>query len=104
LVSGAATVSFDAEADAMYYKLGFGRVAKSKKTRWNGLEYVIDFDRRGEIIGVKVLNMKKALALAASESMLILPPLKTVETKQPQFVGSTRSSVLSQAATPRPVS
>jgi uncharacterized protein YuzE len=75
-------VSFDTEANAMYYKLGSERVAKSRKTRRNGLDYVIDLDRTGKIVGVEVLNMKKALALAASESMLILPPLKTIATKQ----------------------
>jgi uncharacterized protein YuzE len=68
MVSGNALVSFDTEANAMYYKLSPGRVAKSKKLRQNGLEYVIDLDRKGEIVGVEVLNMKKALALAASEN------------------------------------
>ena len=83
MVSGNATVSFDTEANAMYYKLGSGRVAKSKKLKQNGLDYVIDFDRKGEIIGVEVLNLKKALALAASESMLILPPLRAITTERP---------------------
>jgi uncharacterized protein YuzE len=82
LVSGKAAVSFDTEANAMYYKLGSRRVAKSRKTRVNGLDYVIDFDRKGEIVGVEVLNMKKALALAASESMLVLPPLRTIATRR----------------------
>jgi len=82
MVSGNARVSFDTDANAMYYKLSSGRVAKSKKLRQNGLEYVIDLDRKGEIIGVEVLNMKKALALAASESLLILPPLRAITAKQ----------------------
>ena len=82
MVSGNATVSFDTEANAMYYKLSAGRVAKSKKLKQNELEYVIDLDRKGEIIGVEVLNMKKALALAASESLLILPPLRAITAKQ----------------------
>lgn len=82
MVSGNARVSFDTDANAMYYKLSSGRVAKSKKLRQNGLEYVIDLDRKGEIIGVEVLNMKKALALAASESLLILPPLRAIAAKQ----------------------
>jgi uncharacterized protein YuzE len=67
----------------MYYKLSPGRVAKSKKLRQNGLEYIIDLDRKGEIIGVEVLNMKKTLALAASESLLILPPLRAIVAKPP---------------------
>jgi len=43
----------------MYYRLRAGKVIASKKLRQNGLDYVIDFDRKGEIIGVEVLNMKK---------------------------------------------
>lgn len=81
MVSGNAIVSFDTEANAMYYKLAPGRVAKSRKLRHNGLDYVIDLDRKGEIIGVEVLNMKKALGLAASESVLILPPLRAITAK-----------------------
>ena len=76
-------MSFDTDANAMYYKLSLGRVAKSKKLRQNGLEYVIDLDRKGEIIGVEVLNMKKTLALTASESLLILPPLRAIVAKPP---------------------
>jgi uncharacterized protein YuzE len=71
MVSGNATVTFDTEANAMYCKLRAGKVDSSKKLRQNGLDYVIDFDREGETIGVEVLNMKRALALAASESALL---------------------------------
>jgi len=66
----------------MYYKLSSGKVARPKKLKQNGLEYVIDLDRKGEIVGVEVLNMKKALALAASESLLILPPLRAITAKK----------------------
>ena len=52
MVSGNTTVSFDTDANAMYYKLRRGIVTKSKKLRQNGFDYVIDFDRRGEVIGV----------------------------------------------------
>jgi uncharacterized protein YuzE len=82
MVSGNTTVTFDTEANAMYYKLRTGRVASSKKLRQNGLDYVIDFDPKGEIIGVEVLNMKKALALAASESTLLLAPMRSIAAKQ----------------------
>jgi uncharacterized protein YuzE len=66
----------------MYYKLGAGKVVRSKKSKQNGLDYVIDFNQKGEIIGVEVLNMKKALALAASESMLLLAPVRAIAAKQ----------------------
>ncbi len=48
-----------------------------------GLDYVIDLDRKGEVIGVEVLNMEKALALASSESTLLLAPMRAIATKQP---------------------
>ncbi len=81
MVSGNATVTFDTEANAMYYKLRAGKAASSKKLRQNGLDYVIDFDREGGMIGVEVLNMKRALALAASESTLLLAPVRTIVAK-----------------------
>ena len=78
MVSGTAKVAFDTEANAMYYKLCKGKVVISRKVRQNGLDYVIDFDRKGEVIGVEVLNMKKALALAACESTLLLAPMREI--------------------------
>ncbi len=82
MVSGNTTVTFDTQANAMYYKLSPGRVTKSRKLRRNGLDYVIDFDRKGGIIGVEVLNLKKALAIAASESTLLLAPFRAIAMKQ----------------------
>ena len=83
MVSGNTTVTFDTEANATYYRLRAGKVAKSKKLRQNGPDYVIDFDREGEMIEVEVLNMKRALVLAESESTLLLAPLRTFAAKQP---------------------
>jgi uncharacterized protein YuzE len=62
----------------MYYKLGRGKVAKSRKLKLNGFEYVVDYDRQGEVVGLEILNLKKALALAASESSLLLAPLRSI--------------------------
>jgi uncharacterized protein YuzE len=81
MVSGNATVTFDTEANAMYYKLGSGKVGWSRKLKQNGLDYVIDFNQKEEIIGVEVLNMKKALPLAASESALLLAPVRAIAAK-----------------------
>jgi uncharacterized protein YuzE len=81
MVSGNATVTFDTEANAMYYKLSRGKAVKSKKLRQNGFDYVIDFNAKGDVIGVEVLNMKKALALAASESTLLLAPVRAIVAK-----------------------
>jgi uncharacterized protein YuzE len=81
MVSGNTTITFDTEANAMYYKLRAAKVDSSKKLRQNGLDYVIDLDAKGEIVGVEVLNMKKALALAASESAILLAPIRTIATQ-----------------------
>ncbi|MGA2972430.1 MAG: DUF2283 domain-containing protein [Candidatus Bathyarchaeia archaeon] len=82
MVSGNTTVTFDTEANPMYYKLGAGKVAWSKKSKQNGLDHVIDFNQKEEIIGVEVLDMKRALALAASESMLLLAPVRAIAANQ----------------------
>lgn len=82
MVSGNVSVTFDTEAKAMYYKLRLGTAVRSKKLKQNGLDYVIDFDHKGQIIGVEVLDLRKALALAASESTLLLAPLRAITTKQ----------------------
>ena len=60
----------------MYYQLAKGKVGKSEKVRSNGIDYVVDYDAHGEVIGVEVLNMKKALALAESEAGLLLAPIR----------------------------
>ncbi len=60
----------------MYYQLSKGKVAKSEKVRSNGIDYVVDYDAHGEVIGVEILNMKKALPLAASEAGLLLTPMR----------------------------
>ncbi len=76
MASGNVRISFDTEANAVYYHLAKGKVVKSEKARFNGLDYVMDYDAQGELIGVEVLNMKKALSLVAGESSLLLAPLR----------------------------
>jgi uncharacterized protein YuzE len=53
----------------------------SKKLRQNGLDHVVDFERKGAIIGVEVFNMKKTLAITASESALLLAILRAIGVK-----------------------
>lgn len=81
MVSGKVNISFDTDANAMYYQLAKGLVARSAKARSNGIECILDYDADGALIGVEVLNMKKALALAASETSLLLAPLRTKMTR-----------------------
>lgn len=76
MVAGIIQVSFDTRANAMYYQVGKGNVARSGKLRANGLEYVLDYDARGGLIGIEVLNMRKALAVAAGEASLLLAPVR----------------------------
>ena len=63
----------------MYYKVGRGKVARTEKKQVGALEYVLDYDREGELIGVEILNMKKALELTAGQmSLFFIPEARTL--------------------------
>ncbi|MBI2938457.1 MAG: DUF2283 domain-containing protein [Thaumarchaeota archaeon] len=79
MVSGKVTVTFDTEANAMYYKLGKGKVARTEKKRTDSLEYLLDYNNQGNLIGVEILNMKKALELTAGQmSLFFIPEARTL--------------------------
>ncbi len=79
MVSGKVTVTFDTKANAMYYKVGKGKVAKTEKKRTNSLEYLLDYDSEGNLIGVEILNMKKALELTMGQmSLFFIPEARTL--------------------------
>ncbi len=79
MVSGKVTVTFDTEANAMYYKLGKGKVARTEKRETYSLDYLLDYDIKGQLIGVEILNMKKALELTAGQmSLFFIPEAKSM--------------------------
>lgn len=67
----------DPEANACYIELSKNNVSKSVKQRdaETGLEYVLDYDSSGELVGIEVLNMAKAMALG----LFGLKPLKDLK-------------------------
>lgn len=56
-------VKFDIEANAAYVKLGAGRVTKTKEGKVDSLDVLFDYGKGGRLVGVEVLNLKKALEL-----------------------------------------
>lgn len=79
MVSGKVTVTFDTEANAMYYKVSKGKVARTEKRKADSLEYLLDYDSEGQLIGVEILNMKKALELTAGQmSLFFIPEARTL--------------------------
>ena len=78
VVRGRVVVSYDTDANAVYYKVGEGKVARTEKARVNGLDCLVDYDSKGEVVGYEILNMKVALGVAAaSAGLTLLPHIKT---------------------------
>lgn len=57
----AVKVEFDLEANAVYYGLRGGRVAKTTKKRFDSLDVLLDYDGKGRVVGFEVLNMTRGL-------------------------------------------
>jgi len=55
----------DFEANACYIKVSNKKITKSVKQEdpKTNLEYVLDFDEKGDIVGVEILNLAKAAVL-----------------------------------------
>jgi uncharacterized protein YuzE len=82
MVSGKIVVTFDTDANAMYYKLEAGKATRTEKIKGKGLEYLLDYDNSGRLIGLEVLDMKKALELAAGHlSLLFIPEVQGLMTR-----------------------
>ena len=78
MVRGRVIVSYDTDANAVYYKVDEGKVARTEKARANGLDCLVDYDSKGEVVGYEILNMKVALGVAAANAGLtLLPHIKT---------------------------
>ena len=56
-------IKFDIDANAAYVKLGTGRVAKTKKSKMESLDVLLDYDKAGGVVGLEVLNLEKLLKL-----------------------------------------
>jgi len=49
-------IRYDAQADAMYIKVGNGSIEKTKKIDDNT---IIDFDKSGNLVGIELLFVKE---------------------------------------------
>jgi uncharacterized protein YuzE len=56
-----AKVEFDVEANTAYYTLRRGKVATTVPKRLDSVDVLLDYDSKGRLLGIEVLNMKKAL-------------------------------------------
>ena len=55
-------ISYDSDADVMYIKLREGEVAKTKETDDNT---ILDYDKKGNVIGVELLFVKERIPSAS---------------------------------------
>ncbi|MDG7011000.1 MAG: DUF2283 domain-containing protein [Nitrososphaerota archaeon] len=62
-MSAKMAVKFDLDANAAYVKLRNGRVNATKEGKLDSLEVLLDYAKDGQLVGVELLNLKKALEL-----------------------------------------
>ena len=67
------TVEFDLEANAAYFRLTKGTVSTTKKAKLESMEVLLDYDPKGELVGIELLNLNKAL------STLLEPQLPKIQ-------------------------
>lgn len=58
-------VSIDLDANAMYYKFSDRKVAKSEEKKLGNIDAVLDYDSKGNVVGIEVLNFKEFLKFFA---------------------------------------
>lgn len=56
-------VTFDLEANAAYVKVGKGRIEETREGKVDSLDVLLDYTKKGQLVGVELLNLKKALEL-----------------------------------------
>ncbi len=60
-------IKVDAIADALYIKLKKGKVSTTKDKGG----YLVDYDKKGDLLGFEVLNFSKKVPLSERESVSI---------------------------------
>jgi uncharacterized protein YuzE len=56
-------VTFDLEANAAYIKVGKGKIWETREGKVDSLNVLLDYTKKGQLVGVELLNLKKALEL-----------------------------------------
>lgn len=62
-------VELDDSANAAYAKLKTGRVAKTKKSKIESLDVLLDYDKAGNLLGIELLNLKELVELFLSSKI-----------------------------------
>lgn len=58
----------DTTADALYIKLKKGKISKTK----NRGDYLVDYDKKGNLLGFEVLNFSKKVPEGERESVSVI--------------------------------
>jgi len=66
-------ISLDLKADALYIKFQEGRFAKNKKI---DDDTIIDFDSKGRLLGIEILNITRKVPLKDLAGVSIKLPLR----------------------------
>ncbi|MDD5239874.1 MAG: DUF2283 domain-containing protein [Candidatus Omnitrophica bacterium] len=71
---GKISIDWDLEANALYYKFSDKKVERTEKDKTRDIDLVLDYDKNHELVGIEVLNLKRALrASLSSMSLMFLP-------------------------------
>jgi uncharacterized protein YuzE len=65
-------VTYDKEVDAAYIYLDETVESKSERTKQIKEDIILDFDKKGQLIGIEVLNAKKQLPKRVLEKAELL--------------------------------
>lgn len=63
-------IKLDTSADALYIKLKNGKAYKTKAIV--GTNSLIDFDKKGEVVGIEVLNYSKSISEKADKRSILI--------------------------------
>ena len=61
-------IKMDINADALYIKLKKGKISKTK----NKGDYLVDYDKKGNLLGFEVLNFSKKVPRGERESVSVI--------------------------------
>ena len=67
------SIEFDLDANAAYFRLSRGRVSKTREAKLESMDVLLDYNPKGQLVGVEILNLKEAL------SILLEPQLPKIQ-------------------------
>jgi uncharacterized protein YuzE len=84
-------LTIDDEANAAYMKVRSGKVASTESHGKGELSYLVDYDSKGRLLGIEILNAKAALTQDRSDRSLI-------PKKPPNFIMDSSRNYLERTA------